>query len=161
MTQLGTESGMGVRTILMVDQDYDSPVIYSVVLRSNGFVVLLASDGSEALDILPRQIPHAVVTELRLPIIDGGALVRYLKQDPATATIPVIVVTASVDSQLRREAEDAGCDLFLLKPCNPRDLRLAVCQVLNDPLPSEFISENRAIGSAPRFAAGHRGPPES
>lgn len=150
MTQLGTGTGFVARTILVVDHDYDSRMIYSCVLRTGGFDVLLAKNGSEALDVMPGQMPHAVVTELGLPILDGRELVRHLKQDPSTASIPVIVVTSFVDPQHRREAEDAGCDLFLHKPCPPRDLMLAVCQVLNHALPSEILAEYRVSGSAGR-----------
>jgi CheY-like chemotaxis protein len=150
MTQPGTETGFVARTILVVDHDYDSRMIYSCALRTGGFAVLLATNGSEALDIMPGQTPHAIVTELGLPILDGRELVQHLKQDPSTASIPVIVVTTFVDPQHRREAEDAGCDLFLRKPCPPRDLMRAVCQLLNRPLPSEIRSEHRVSGDVGR-----------
>lgn len=117
---------MPTTPILLVDDHADSRVVFSTILRHHGFVVLEASDGDAALRVVRSVIPAVVVTDLNMPGLDGAALIHALKSDPATASVPTLVVTADTSVQGRSIATAAGCAGFLLKPLLPRDLVAAV-----------------------------------
>jgi two-component system cell cycle response regulator DivK len=109
-------------TILVVDDDADSRLIYSEYLRAHGWLAFTAADGRSALDKIEELSPDAVVLDLAMPRVDGWTVLKNLRESSWTATIPVIVVTASMNA--RDDAFQAGCDAFLLKPCPPETLLL-------------------------------------
>ena len=121
---------MAPKVILVADCHDDSRIIYSTILQYGGFVVLEARSGAEALAMVPQYKPDAVITELVLPVVDGGELVRRLKGHPLTESIPVVVVTSDIRPEQRQEVEGA-CDAFVLKPCMPRKLLQVVREVLD------------------------------
>ena len=121
---------MAPKVILVADCHDDSRIIYSTILQYDGFVILEARNGAEALAMVSRYKPDAVITELILPVVDGCALVRRLKGHPLTESIPVVVVTSDIRPEQRQEVEDA-CDAFLVKPCTPRELLQVVREVLD------------------------------
>jgi CheY-like chemotaxis protein len=109
-------------TILVVDDDADARVIYSEYLRAHGWLTFTAVDGRSALDKVAELAPDAIVLDLAMPRVDGWTVLKHLRDSSWTATIPVVVVTASMTA--RDEAFEAGCDAFLLKPCPPETLLL-------------------------------------
>jgi CheY-like chemotaxis protein len=114
---------MGSRTVvLLVDPHEDSRTAYALILRHGGYTVLEAGSVAEALSILRRREVNAIITELVLPQIDGCELVRRIKRDPATAHLPVLVITADLSAESREQAEQAKCTAFLLKPCGPKEI---------------------------------------
>jgi two-component system, cell cycle response regulator DivK len=121
---------MPATNVLIADGDDDSRVIYATILRHEGFNVIEASSGSEAMDLLRIHRPDAVITNMTLKGVDGLTLLRHVKAQWPLLHLPVIVLTASIDANGRLQAEAAGCAAFLLKPRTPRevvnDLRLAL-----------------------------------
>jgi two-component system cell cycle response regulator DivK len=109
-------------TILVVDDDADSRLIYSEYLRAQGWLTFTAADGRSALDKVAELAPDAIVLDLAMPRVDGWTVLKHLRESSWTANIPVVVVTASMTA--RDEAFQAGCDAFLLKPCPPETLLL-------------------------------------
>jgi two-component system cell cycle response regulator DivK len=109
-------------TILVVDDDSDSRLIYSEYLRAQGWVTFTAADGRSALDKIAELAPDAIVLDLAMPRVDGWTVLKHLRESSWTAAIPVVVVTASIVA--RDDAFQAGCDAFLLKPCPPETLLL-------------------------------------
>jgi two-component system, cell cycle response regulator DivK len=126
-------------TVLAIDAHNDSRIVYSIALRQQGVRVLEARNGKEALSTLASCLPHAIVMELTLPDLDGCSLIRTLKTDRTTARIPIVVVTSDIRLRRRKEAEAAGCDVFLLKPSPIRVLTRVVCGL---------IDPNSPVGSA-------------
>jgi two-component system, cell cycle response regulator DivK len=122
---------MAPRIVLIADYNDDNRIIYSTMLQHGGFVVIEARNGAEALEMIPKHRPSAVVTELALTVIDGCEVLQRLKQHPQTSHIPVLIVTADGSPGLRQRAEAAGCDAYLLKPCTPRELLATLCAVLD------------------------------
>jgi CheY-like chemotaxis protein len=107
---------------LLVDRDEDTRQMYADYLRLSSCVIEEATDGREALAKALALNPDVVITETRLPGIDGFALCDLLRQDPATHSIPIIVVTGDAfDGDLQR-AQRAGADSVLVKPCLPENL---------------------------------------
>jgi len=81
-----------------------------------GFDVREATDGREALDCVEEFRPHLVLTDLMMPVMDGMELIRRLHDDPATARLPVVAITADATEQAERQARDAGAMDVITKP---------------------------------------------
>jgi CheY-like chemotaxis protein len=109
-------------TVLIVDDDVDSRLIYSEYLRAHGWLPFTAADGRIGLDKVEELSPDAIVLDLAMPRVDGWTVLRQLRESSWTAALPVVVVSASMTA--RDAAFEAGCDAFLLKPCPPETLRL-------------------------------------
>jgi CheY-like chemotaxis protein len=117
----------------IVEDHGDTREGYAEYLSWSGIDVRSATGGEELRKLLETEVPDAVVMDLRLPSIDGWTLTRELKQDPRTAKALVIVVSASVLSDDVRRAQEAGCDAFLPKPCDPARLVAALQRLLDRP----------------------------
>ena len=104
---------------IVVDDHGDTRTGYAEFLTSFGFEVRTAADGEELCTLLREWPADAVVLDLQLPRVDGWELTRRIKSDPATRDIVIVVVSACVMPAERAAAEDAGCDAFIPKPCDP------------------------------------------
>src|SRR5258706_4300735 len=107
---------------LLVDRDADTRAMYAECLRGSHYDVDAAEDGREALAKALDTHPDVVVTETRLPGMDGFALCTLLRQDAATSDIPVVFVTADAFEDDVRRARAAGAESVLIKPCLPEEL---------------------------------------
>lgn len=108
--------------VLVVDDFEDNRAMYCVYLTYSGYDVVEASDGVEAVEAATTRLPDIVVMDLSLPIMDGWEATRRLRGDPRTRHIPIIALTGHALAAHTRDAEDAGCDAFLAKPCLPEAL---------------------------------------
>ena len=115
--------------ILLVEDDESSQVLVSEMLRSGGHKVLVASDGQEALRILKTDHFAAIVTDLRMPLVNGLRLIRELRG--AGDTIPIIAVSGVNWDQLPL-AQDYGANAALPKPLDRDKLLEVVDRVLSD-----------------------------
>ncbi len=116
--------------ILVVD---DSPLnlkLARVLLTTEGYDVRTARDAREALDEIQRCQPRVILMDVQLPDTDGLTLTRRLKEDPATAHIPVIAVTAYAMKGDEERAREAGCDGYVTKPIDTRALAGLLAEVL-------------------------------
>ncbi len=102
--------------ILVVEDDRLIREVIATTLAGEGYNVDVAVDGAQAWDYLAERQPHLVVLDLALPRLDGLALCRRLRSQPATAKLPVLVVSAMTGSATVQSAFDAGADAFLDKP---------------------------------------------
>ena len=84
--------------------------------RAAGFDVLTAVDGQQAVTLAREQVPHLILMDLGLPVIDGWEATRQLKQDAATRHIPIIVLSAHAMTDDREKSLAAGADDFDSKP---------------------------------------------
>ena len=110
--------------VLVVDDNPGLRQLWSVWLSLWNFRVVEATDGREAVETAVREQPALVLMDLAMPRLDGFAATRQLKQHAATATIPVVALTAHTSTEDQRRASEAGCAAFLGKPCDP-DLLLS------------------------------------
>ena len=108
--------------ILIVEDDSHSSRIAVSTLEHAGFRCAHAANSREALAELRRELPHLVVMDLNLPVIDGLQLTRWLKGDPLTREIPILAVTAYAMPEDVDIVREAGCDGYLTKPYAPRVL---------------------------------------
>jgi DNA-binding response OmpR family regulator len=116
---------------LIVDDDGDTAEMYAIGLSVEGFEPMVAFNGGEGLRVAAEALPDVVITDYRLlGSEDGLSLARHLRDNPRTQHIPIIVVTGSDSEVDRKGAAQAGCDVFLTKPCLPDRLAAAVRAVL-------------------------------
>lgn len=106
--------------VLVVDDDVDVRSSLSAVLANEGFVVLEAANGREAVDKSRASIPDVVLMDLSLPVLDGAAAMRVMKGFLPTQHVPVIAVTGMSMSPASLVA--LGFDASLRKPCSPETL---------------------------------------
>jgi CheY-like chemotaxis protein len=117
-------------TILIVDDYDDNRQMYAEFLVHAGFHVVEACNGAEALAKAIDLVPDLIVMDLSLPVIDGWEATRRLKSNPTTLHIPVVALTGHALERHCREAQEAGCDGFLAKPCLPERLHETVRRML-------------------------------
>jgi CheY-like chemotaxis protein len=115
--------------VLVVDDVPDVRDLHSGFLRGCGLDVSTAENGILALDEARRAVPHVVVTDIQMPVMNGLDLCRRLRADIATRDIGVVVVTGDASDWIQAAALDAGCDVVLAKPCT-RTLLLATIRRL-------------------------------
>ena len=113
--------------VLLVQADADSREMYTEFFRYEGFLPVPVSNARDGLGVARRA--DVIVTGLLLPgDIDGIEFIARLRRDERTKRIPLIVLTACAWKSDRERAEEAGCDVFLAKPCLPdhllREVRL-------------------------------------
>jgi CheY-like chemotaxis protein len=118
--------------VLLVDDIEDCRDVYGQFLRFTGYEVVEATDGYEALATAVTLAPDAIVMDLWLPHLDGWESIRRLKASPATASIPILVLTGDAYAQARHDAEAAGCEAYLVKPCLPMAVAAEVGRLLVD-----------------------------
>lgn len=111
----------GPRRVLIVEDDAETRDLYRIFLEFHGWTVVTASTAGEALQLARSVAPQVILMDVSLPVTDGWTATRWLKQDPETAGIPVIMNTAHARPEDGRES-DVSFDGFLTKPCEPRDV---------------------------------------
>lgn len=104
---------------LLVDPHLDTRTLYAEVFASFGWDTLQAEDGAAAVGLAISMQPAAIISELRLPRVDGKRLIVILKSDPSTAGIPIVVVTGDAMASSVDAARAAGADSVLVKPITP------------------------------------------
>jgi two-component system chemotaxis response regulator CheY len=123
MTAVSHDDTRKTRQILIVEPDDDTRALFSQALQLAGCDVVEASDGRDALVKALAEPPSVVITETHLPILDGYALCEVLRRDPATRTVPILIVTRETRRTDLERARAAGADAILAKPA-PLDVLL-------------------------------------
>ena len=103
-------------TILLVEDNEVNADMLTRRLSRRGFVVVWAADGLEAIAAARREQPEVILMDMSLPEIDGWEATRRIKNDPSTAAIPIIALTAHAMVSDRERALEAGCSEFETKP---------------------------------------------
>ena len=110
------------RRVLVVD---DSPAIRTLLtvnLELEGYDVRAAADGEEGLEVIAQWHPHVVTLDVVMPRLDGFETLERLRADPATAELPVVMVTARAQAADRERGDALGVDAYLSKPFEPAEL---------------------------------------
>jgi two-component system cell cycle response regulator DivK len=107
--------GNHMRVVLVEDAPF-LRYAFGRLLRMYGFDVREAVDGREGLDCVAEFHPHLVLTDLMMPVMDGVELIKRLHEDPATANLPVVAITADATEQAERQAREAGAIDVITKP---------------------------------------------
>ena len=122
LDDLFDETFNGRKTVLLVEDEAPLRLVLRDLLEREGFTVVEAADGVEALDEIDRSAPDVLVLDLNLPRLDGYGVLSHLRARPSTAKLPVIVLTAKGDEDNEVRVFETGANDFLTKPFRPRAL---------------------------------------
>jgi DNA-binding response OmpR family regulator len=131
------------RRILVVDDDKKIVELVSLYLRRDGYGVLAAYDGREALDLARQKQPDLVVLDLLLPELDGREVCRILR---AESRVPIIMLTARSTDDDKLVGLELGADDYITKPFNPRELVARIRAVLRRSTPDEERQQDLEFG---------------
>lgn len=115
----------------------DEPVVREVVkqvLQAEGYEVIEAENGQEAVEQVEKLNPDLVILDVRMPVLDGMQACRLIRQmDEPVRNVPIIILTAVDTSLGRRLGAEWGADLYLVKPISPRLLRQKIKELIGPP----------------------------
>jgi len=117
---------MSGETILVVEDNPLNLELVTDVLEVHGYRVLQAASASEAFEHVRAGVPDLILMDIQLPGLDGLTLTSILKDDPATRGVPVVALTAHAMRGDEEKARQAGCDGYIPKPIDTRQLPLTV-----------------------------------
>ncbi len=112
--------------VLVVDDVSANVELLKTLLTREGYAVVTASDGQQALDMVDREHPDLVLMDVLMPKLSGFEVCDRIKQNKSTRLTPVVLVTALHESQDKIQGINAGADDFVTKPVNPHELRARV-----------------------------------
>ena len=124
--------------ILIVEDDVELRQLFARVLEKNGYQVVAAENGAEALKILGRGYVDLIISDVMMPVMDGNALVRALRDDGVKT--PVLMITAKSTLDDMREGFLSGTDDYMVKPVNVNEMVLRVGALLRR---ARMLSERR------------------
>lgn len=139
--------------VMLVEDDNSLREIYSIRLTAEGYAIVSASDGEEALAVAVRERPDLIISDVMMPKISGFDMLDILRSTPETQNIKVIMMTALSSDDQRARGEGLGADRFLVKSqVGIEDVVNAVHDVLGDRASDGTISTNAAGAQAPGAA---------
>lgn len=116
-----------VKSVLYVEDNFNNALLVKRIVQAEGHVFLNAIDGQEGWQLALAQMPDLIFVDLRLPgTIDGFSLIKRLKAESELKDIPAIVLTAFGRGTVEKQAREAGCDGFLHKPADIRQIRAVI-----------------------------------
>ena len=116
--------------ILIVEDNLRNMRLIEMTLKAKGYTLLKATDGGEAFDMVLRERPDLIVMDIKLPKISGLEVTKKLRATPAFSNIPTIAVTAYAMTGDKEKIIEAGCDAYLPKPINTRELPKVIAGLL-------------------------------
>ncbi len=119
-----------IKTILIADDDEDLRLLVQVTLEQPTYRILTAADGPQALDAAQQHHPDLLVIDWMMPGLNGREVITQLRQQSATATIPIIMLTAKSDQEAREQMVVFALVGYLVKPFSPLELIKRVKEVL-------------------------------
>jgi two-component system, cell cycle response regulator DivK len=131
-------------SVLVVDDEPDGVEVVKTLLELYGADVLMARNGREGLEIIREHKPRFVVADLSMPEMTGWEMVELIKNDRATASIPVVALTAHAMSKDRDKAMAMGFHNYLTKPLRPETFVIELLMLLTDDIPelANILNQN-------------------
>lgn len=121
---------MTARKILVADNEIHIVQVVAIKFRNNGFEVITSDNAGEAFELACRQKPDVIITDLQMPGTSSLELIENLRKHPATADIPVVLLTARDFTIEDQQISDLRISVCLPKPFSPRELLQTVNEVL-------------------------------
>ena len=121
-------------TILIADDHDDNRELLQLLLTGAGYEVSAAKDGKQCLEMAREHQPHMIIIDLSMPVLDGWGVVRALRADNRTKTIPCMAVTAHAELS-RTEALETGFNAYVSKPFRADELLKTIENVLSNRKP--------------------------
>ena len=118
------------KKILIVDDSESIREVVSFTLENEGFEVLIANDGTDALKFLDGREIDMIITDLHMPEMDGIPLIKHVREMEAYQRIPILFLTTESQTAKKMEAKEAGATGWIIKPFVPAKLIAALQKVL-------------------------------
>jgi CheY-like chemotaxis protein len=120
------------RKILLVEDNPQNRYLVTFLLEKNGYEVVVAEDGEEAITAVAEHVPDLILMDVQLPKLDGYEATRRIKSDERFAKIPLVALTAHSMKGDRGKAMSAGCDDYVTKPVDADQLISRIKDLLGD-----------------------------
>ena len=130
VVRTGTVAAPARPLVLVVDDSLTVRKITSRLLTREGFDVLTAKDGVDALQVLTEQTPDVILLDIEMPRMDGFEFTKTIKRDPKHSHVPIIMITSRTAEKHRNLAKELGVDLYLGKPFQEEDLLKSLREML-------------------------------
>lgn len=116
--------------ILVVDDDPYILMSLEFLMRKNGYDVMVARNGTEALELVEKQVPHLVLLDIMMPDVDGYEICRHIKKSTKLKSTKVVFMSAKSKESDIQKSYDLGASLYITKPFSTRDLLKKVQELL-------------------------------
>ncbi len=107
------------RKILLIEDNEQNRYLATFLLETHGYAVIGACDGAQGIELAGRLLPQLILLDIQLPTMDGYAVARELRNNPALGNIPIVAVTSYAMTGDREKTIAAGCNGYIEKPINP------------------------------------------
>lgn len=118
--------------VLVVDDEEMTRKLLRLMLERDGFVIVEAEDGLEALEIINREMPDIIIMDVMMPNMDGFSACQALRSKPETAEIPIILLSARAQAEAIRAGLSAGANRYMTKPISKPELVQTIRDLLSD-----------------------------
>jgi CheY-like chemotaxis protein len=119
--------------ILVVDDSADNVAVISLDLQQQGYRVVTAADGEDAVAIATQMLPNLILMDINLPTLDGLGATRRIRETEGLRDVPVVAITAFGTEGFQRAAYDAGISGYLTKPLDFDRMHLLIARLLSPP----------------------------
>lgn len=120
------------RCLLVVDDDADQRAVMSIVFGAARWRVITASNGREALELIQHHSPDLILSDMKMPEMNGEQLLAAIRQDPAFSSLPVVLLTGAHDSEREQELLRSGAAACFDKAMSARSLIAQIDRLLGD-----------------------------
>ncbi len=120
------------RTILIVEDDPKNLILFRDLLQVNGYETIEANNGKQGVELARVQKPDLILMDMQMPEMDGLEATRIIKADATTSNIPVIAITSYAMKGDEEKILEAGCDGYLAKPIDIKELLKEVNEYLSE-----------------------------
>jgi len=117
--------------ILVVDDSPDNVAVISLDLQQQGYRVVTASDGEDAVTVATQMLPNLILMDINLPTLDGLGATRRIRETDAMREVPIVAITAFGTEGFQRAAYDAGLSGYLTKPIDFDRMHLLIARLLS------------------------------
>jgi two-component system cell cycle response regulator DivK len=121
------------RSILLIEDNEQNRYLLTFLLEKSGYEVLAVADGARGIETARAVVPDLILLDIQLPVMDGYAVARALRQNAALEQIPIVAVTSYAMPGDREKALEAGCTGYIEKPINPDTFVAQMEQALSRP----------------------------
>lgn len=115
---------------LIVEDDPDARKVLSLILKLDGYQIHTAPGGQEALTLLGTLVPDVILLDVMMPGMDGYQVCQWVRSNPATANVPVVMLSGKADPESVAHGMEVGADEYLAKPITPSNLTAQLKAVL-------------------------------
>ncbi len=119
------------KVILIVEDEQKNLKLIRDLLQKFGYTTIEATDGKQGVEMAKATNPDLILMDMQMPVMDGLAATRILKADPTTSNIPIVALTANAMKGDEEKIREAGCDGYIAKPVDIKELLKEVSKYLS------------------------------